>query len=112
MFRKRQRTGVPSRLSRRFARIESGFEFKAWVNDDRGSPIGLGHELQYHFQSARRSSLLVIHVDSTGKGSLLFPNELGIDNRLEPDTALDFPAEGAAFALKAECGVLRNHEQV
>jgi outer membrane protein OmpA-like peptidoglycan-associated protein len=79
-----------------------GFALQARVNDGGTAELSVGDDLAYHFVSERDAWLTVVHVDSHGVVTLIYPNDVGSNNRLEPGVDHIFPAHDAEFGLRVE----------
>jgi outer membrane protein OmpA-like peptidoglycan-associated protein len=80
----------------------AGFGLRADV-DAFSTEIPLGAPIGYRVRSERTASLLILHVDAQGVGTLLTPNGLATPGpRVRADQPLAWPGEGAGFSLAAE----------
>jgi len=75
---------------------------KAWVNDGRGEKLRIGDGLVYHFQSGRAGYLTVIHLDSHGVATLLYPTADASASHIASGESRSFPPKDAGFKLDAE----------
>lgn len=64
--------------------------------------LPLGAPVAWQVESDRRASLLLLHVDAQGVGTLLSPNGLADPPEVEPGAPLLWPTEDAGFSLAAE----------
>lgn len=79
-----------------------GFVLRAHVNDGESDELSVGDELTYHFVSERDAYLTVVHVDSHGVATLLYPNDVGTSNRVSSGVDHRFPAPEDGFGLRVE----------
>jgi outer membrane protein OmpA-like peptidoglycan-associated protein len=88
-----------------FESIRSSYSdsgLKAWVNEGRGAPIRIGDHVVYHFESPLDGYLTVIHLDSHGVATLLYPTADTQAGHVGPGESRSFPPADAGFELNAE----------
>ena len=66
----------------------SGAGLAARVNEGEGNDIRLGERIRFHFESAQDAWLFVVHVDSHGVGTVLFPDGM----QIRSGAPMSFPA--------------------
>jgi len=80
----------------------SGEGLKAWVNDGSGASLRIGDDQVYHFESASGGYLTVVHLDSHGVATLLYPTSDDRAARIGAGDPRSFPPPDAGFKLSAE----------
>ena len=73
---------------------------RVWLNDGE-QQIQLGSKVEYHFQADQDAYLTVLHVDTLGQGTLLFPSGLETGNQLQAGVKRTFPGQREGFDLNA-----------
>ena len=59
-----------------------------------------GDLIHARVKSSRDGFLYLVHISSTGKETLLIPNEYQLDNEIKANKAVDFPAKDANFLYR------------
>lgn len=67
-----------------------------------GSPIRIGEELAYQFESGEVGYLTAIHVDTHGTTTLLYPRPNPEDGRIEGGRPVSLPGANDAFTLQVQ----------
>ena len=100
------RAGEPrSQTLEIFQAIQSAYPgagLKAWVNDGSGTLLRIGDREVYHFESRTGGYLTVIHLDSHGVATLLYPTADTSAGRIGSGESRSFPPSDAGFKLTAE----------
>ncbi len=81
----------------------------AWVNEGEAGGIPIGARIEYHFRSDQVAHLTVLHVDSHGVATVLYPNGLDSGNLLDAGVERTFPASQDGFVVRAQPPVGREY---